>query len=147
MFPSESDSEYLSILSVFPQYYSLVLTGSNIKEYDITRMQFIIMLALARHKMLIMSKIADILSSSREQTTRAVEHLFQEGYVERLPDSLNRTHVLIQLTDKGKSVVEKCRSDVANKMKSLLEGKLSKTELDELNFHVSEIVKLLDKVM
>ncbi len=144
---TESDAEELDLLSLLPMIYSLVITGSNIKGHDITRMQLILMLALSRQNQLLMSRVAQYMSSSREQATRAVDHLVKDGYVQRLPDATNRTHVLISLTDKGTEVLKQCHRDFGARIHENVSDKLSQDEMASLRNHISEVIRLLDKVV
>ncbi len=143
----ESDAGNMDFFSLLPLVYSLVLTGSRIKDHDITRMQMILLLALSRRERLLMSRVAQFMSSSREQATRAVDHLVNAGYVERLPDSSNRTHVFIHLTFKGTELLDRCHREYCDRIREVLAGKLSVDEVDSLNGHVAEVIRILDKVV
>ncbi len=144
---TESNAEKPDFLSLLPLIYGLVLTGSRIKDHDITRMQMILLLALSRRERLLMSRVAEYMSSSREQATRAVDHLVKEGYVERLPDETNRTHVFIHLTAKGTELLDRCHVDADERIHRTMDGRLSDDEVRALGYHLSEVIRLLDKIV
>ena len=68
-----------------------------------------------------MSELAAYIVSSKEQTTRAVAPLVQEGYLERTHDESNRKLVLVRLTDSGRRIME-------HKQQELREILTAKTE-------------------
>lgn len=144
---SENDTENLDFVSLLPMIYSLVINGPSMKDHDLTRMQLMLLLALSRRERLLMSRVAEYMSSSREQATRAVEHLVKEGYVERLHDETNRTHVFIQLTPAGSKVVSECHEGFRARIRRSFEGKLSEEEVSALKGHIAETVHILDKVV
>jgi len=144
---SDKDAENLDFVSLLPLIYGLVINGPVLKNHDLTRMQMILLLALSRRERLLMSQIAEYMSSSREQATRAVEHLVKEGYVERLPDASNRTHVFIHLTPEGRDLVFKCHEEIMARARNSFEGKLSEEEIKTLRSHIAESVRILDKVI
>ena len=63
-------TEEIPLLSALPQLYSLIISCSNPKHFEITKSQLIVMVALSMHRMLTMSEVARYISSSREQATR-----------------------------------------------------------------------------
>lgn len=144
---SENDTENLDFVSLLPMIYSLVINGPSMKDHELTRMQLMLLLALSRRERLLMSRVAEYMSSSREQTTRAVEHLVKEGYVERLHDETNRTHVFIQLTPAGRKVVSECHDEFRARIRRSFEGKLTEEEVSALKGHIAETVHILDKVV
>ncbi len=144
---SEKDAENLDFVSLLPLIYGLVINAPVLKDHDLTRMQMILLLALSRRERLLMSRIAEYMSSSREQATRAVEHLVKEGYVERLPDTSNRTHVFIQLTPEGRDLVVKCHEEIRARVRRSFDGKLSEEDVLALREHIAETVRILDKVV
>jgi len=144
---SEKDAENLDFVSLLPLIYGLVINGSTMKDHDLTRMQMIMLLALSRRECLLMSRIAEYMSSSREQATRAVDHLVRDGYVERLPDASNRTHVFIHLTPEGRELVVKCHEEIRERIRRTFDGKLSEEDIQALRGHIAETVRILDRIV
>lgn len=94
------------LMEVFPLCQKVILNTVDFKELGLTRTQFSILLTLAVKSPLTMSELAVYIASSKEQATRAVAPLVNEGYLERIQDESNRKLVLVRLTSEGKSIME-----------------------------------------
>lgn len=107
MDPQLYDTPIHSLLEALPLCQNLVLNSIDLKTLKLTRTQLFVLFSLMDNDYLSMSQIAQYLASSKEQATRSVAPLADEGYVERFKDPHNRKHVLIRLTPKGKSFIQK----------------------------------------
>ncbi|MBR6084640.1 MAG: MarR family transcriptional regulator [Spirochaetales bacterium] len=140
-------TEEIPLLSALPQLYSLIISCSNPKHFEITKSQLIVMVALSMHRMLTMSEVARYISSSREQATRTVESLVGSGFVERHPNPANRTHVYVSLTDSGRELMARCRSEFMIALSERLGSHLTEEETETLRESVLQIIRLLNKVI
>lgn len=134
------------LVAALPLLYRLVLASANPKTLGLTKTQMIIMLSLAHFGSLHMSQIADFISSSKEQATRAVAPLVEEGYVYRSNDPENRTYIEIQLTAEGKAFMEQWRCRFLEQLNRRLEQGISDAEREELRQASLSMVRILSKL-
>lgn len=106
MDPQLYDTPIRSLLEALPLCQNLVLNSIDLKTLKLTRTQLFVLFSLMDNDYLSMSQIAQYLASSKEQATRSVAPLADEGYVERFKDIHNRKHVLIRLTPKGTAFIQ-----------------------------------------
>lgn len=140
---SEDRSELLSLL---PLINRTAFSVVDLKEFGYTKTQLIICIALFRCENLTMSQVARYISSSKEQATRAVAPLVDDGIAERYVDSHNRTRIHIRLTDLGKEEMMKFRSTIFKNIQTLLREKLTQEELVELWQATESMIRLLSKL-
>ena len=116
------------------------------KEFGLTKSQVIILAALHYRGSLSMSETAQFISSSREQATRSVAALCDEGILERfeLPD--NRTHVYIRFTENGEAFMRELWHKLRAELGERLETSLTPEEIETLRSSVQTTVELLRKV-
>ena len=93
-----------------------------------------------------MSEAAQYISSSKEQATRTVAVLCDNGLVERYEDSGNRTHVFIRLTDKGKEQLQQLISKFRFEIAQRLSASLSEDEIQMLEQSLHTAAVILSKV-
>ena len=92
-----------------------------------------------------MGQVAESIAASREQATRVIAPLVEEGYAERFYDETNRKLVFVRLTPKGKAFIRKEKKYVKEQLKQRF-GQLSPYELERFLGCVSEIKTILKKV-
>lgn len=144
---SEREEAELSLLTAMPRIRSLVLSCAELRESGFTKSQFMVFALLSRGERLRMSRLASYLSSSKEQATRTVAQLVEEGYVEREQDPDNRTLVYVRLADKGRELMSRWRSGIAQRIDARVEERLSVSEREELSDAVRSLSALLDKLL
>ncbi len=110
-----------ALMEVFPLCQKVILNTFDCRDLGFTKTQLSILFALTAETKLTMSELAAYIVSSKEQTTRAVAPLVQEGYLERTHDESNRKLVLVRLTDSGRRIME-------HKQQELREILTAKTE-------------------
>lgn len=89
-----------------------------------------VLVVLKRQGPTSMSSIAQALSYSKQNLTKIVDQLVEDGYVERLPDQTDRRVLNISLTEKGRSVMAERRE----RMKSRLVEDLAHLTDEELEY-------------
>ena len=134
------------LLALLPLLYKQLLSSINLKEQGLTKSQSLVLLSLASNGTLHMSQIAKYISASKEQTTRVVAALVDEGYAVRTQDLSNRTKIYIQLTDKGHALIEKWRMELAVQMYARLDASLTEDEQAELQRAAYTLIRLLKKM-
>ncbi len=145
MSESEKHADVASMLSILPQLHGLVMSCADLKEHGFTKSQLLVFAALAHRGKLNMSRVASYLSSSKEQATRAVAQLVEEGYVYREHNEDNRTMVDIRLTDKGRVLLDGWRTDLLERLAARLDAGLTEAERGELAQSLRRVTELLDK--
>ena len=81
MKPNGTAGEDLPLLQLLPLTHRMIALAAIKKEYGLTKSQGIILMALFYRGTVCMSQIADYLSSSKEQATRAVAGMVEHGLV------------------------------------------------------------------
>ncbi len=136
----------LSFLQSMVLLQSLVFSCVDRKSFPFTRTQFFIFTVLSLKDEVTMKHIAQYISSSQEQATRAVAPLVDEGYAERYIDPKNRTHVHIRLTEKGRAFLAEQRVLVSEKLLTKISASLSAEEIDALHSASLSMNQLLSEV-
>ena len=138
--------EEVPLLQLLPLTHRLIALVDIKKQYGLTKSQAVILLALFYCGTICMSQIADYLSSSKEQATRAVAGLAEHGLVERFERPDNRTHVYIRLTETGRDYVAKCCAELTRQVDQKLDAALTPEERSTLDAAAETVIALLRKV-
>lgn len=117
------------LFEVFTMSQRLILNSLDYKQARFTKYQLYLMLTLVRRKSLTMGQAASCIGCSKEQATRLVKALEEDGYVERIHCEENRKLVYIHLTGKGQEVMSCEKTAAREKLKKDLDG-LSEEEKD-----------------
>ena len=142
--------EYLDddirLLALLPLINRTILSASRIREFGYTKTQLTIFAALTLRESLTMSQVSGYISSSKEQATRAVAPLVDEGLVERFVDPENRTHIHIRLTAKGNEFMEVCRARFKKNLHAQLDDTVTPDEKAELFSAIDSLLRILGKL-
>lgn len=142
----QESSDNTQLLELFPLISKAVVSASNLKEFGYTKTQFLIFAVLSSRENLTMSQVAGFISSSKEQATRAVAPLVEDGLVERYTDPVNRTHIHIRLTGQGEEFMRQYKNRFFRNLKEKMDKKLSEEEMLELKGAVEKIICILSKL-
>ncbi len=134
------------LLTALPLFQRLAMSGFNSKHFCFTKTQFLIFSALSLSESLTMSEVAEYISSSNEQATRALAPLVTMGYVERFISSENRTRVHVRLTDAGRAFIRELRSDYYGTIKKRLDSSLSEEDEQRLHDAVDTVIEIMRKI-
>ena len=140
-------SEELSLLRTYLQLQRVVLSGIDKKQFRHTKTQFIILTVLALRGPLYMSQIAQYISSSNEQATRAVAPLADEGLVERTIHPDNRKHVYVSLSEQGREYVDETLSEVHSSAQKAILNALDSEEAEKMKDAMNVILEALSKIV
>lgn len=141
-----SSGDNTQLLTLLPLISRTVVSASNMRDFGYTKSQFLIFAALSSHGNLTMSQVAGFISSSKEQATRAVAPLVEDGLVERYTDPANRTHIHIRLTERGIDFMEQYKLRFFQKLQEMMRGKITEAEMLELKNAVEQIIRILTKL-
>lgn len=142
----EAAGDSAQLLMLLPLLNKTIISATGTKEAGFTKSQFWILTALSQREDLTMSQIAGYLTSSKEQATRAVAPLVDNGLVERWVDPKNRTKVHISLTDQGQEFVNQYKLRFRQKVQELIEEKISPQDREELNQALDTLIRILNKM-
>lgn len=142
----QESSDNMQLLALLPLISKTVVSASNIREFGYTKTQFLIFTALSSRGNLTMSQVAGFISSSKEQATRAVAPLVEEGLLERYTDPVNRTHIHVRLTEKGLEFMEQYKRRFFCALQEMMREKITETEMIELKNAVEQIIRILSKL-
>ncbi len=142
----ESSGDSSHFLSLLPLIHKTVYNALSPKELGYTKTQFLILVTLYTCEDLTMTQVASYISSSKEQATRAVAPLVDDGLVERYVDPQNRTKVHIRLTEKGLEFMNKYNTLFLDDARELMQAHLTDDELIELRKAIEVIIRLLTKI-
>lgn len=140
------DSDEVPLLAALPVIQRLIMSSFNMKTFNYTKTQLTIFSVLSQHESLTMTQIAEYISSSNEQATRAVAPLVDAGYVERFIEPDNRTKVHVRLTPAGEAYIAERTKEYYACLKKRLENSLSPQDRKELAQAVNTIINIMDRV-
>lgn len=94
-----------SLCQIIPWFRSIAYKSFNNKDFDLTRIQLHMVMALYYHGTVSMGTLAKLVGTSNEQVTRAAIKLEEKEFIIRKQDELNRRVVNISLSEKAKEIV------------------------------------------
>lgn len=109
-------------------------------------MQFFILVSLYQYEPLTMTEIADFVSTSKEQATRAVAPLVDAGFAERRVDPENRRSIHIYLTDAGRDSLHEHWRHFNEHITQLYDRYLTPEEREELGRSLHSVIRILRKM-
>lgn len=142
----ESSGDNTQLLALLPLISRTVVSASGLRGFGYTKTQFLIIAALSSRGDLTMKQVAGYISSSKEQATRAVAPLVDDGLVERYVDPVNRTRIHICLTQKGCDLMNAYKAHFFQNLQTMMADKVTKEEKLELKQAVETIIRVLSKI-
>ncbi|MGN0622029.1 MAG: MarR family winged helix-turn-helix transcriptional regulator [Porcipelethomonas sp.] len=145
MYDTDKENLTESLLRLLPVYNHCFQNFANLRSFDLTKTQLRILIILNQRSKITMGNLADSISASKEQTTRAVSPLAEKGYIFRSVNENNRRRLNVELTDKGEELLKKLRKACESQLIEAFE-KLSETETAEFLSSLNVIINTLDKI-
>ena len=142
----KSSEEDVPLLHLVPILKRIISLSEESREFGLTKSQIVIFIILHYKGSMTMSEIAQYISSSKEQATRAVAAICDQGLVERFENPENRIHVYIRFTEKGREYMSKLMEQLCARLSERLRSCLSEDELAALQTSVKTTVDILGKV-
>ncbi|MDO5445855.1 MAG: MarR family transcriptional regulator [Eubacteriales bacterium] len=136
----------IPLLHLLPLLQRIIGLTETHRKFGVTKSQIVIFIVLHYRESVTMSEIAKYISSSKEQATRAVAALCDNGLVERYEDPGNRTHVYIRFTGTGKTYMEQLIREFRTDIFERLASSLDEDDIQNLNQAVMTTVEILSKV-
>ena len=142
--PEEPRLNMLRALPLMHRLLRLVFVGERER---FTKTQFYILITLFHQSPLTMTQIGEHIGASKEQATRAVAPLANEGLVRREVSPQNRTRIYVSLTEKGRALVQDLIARCSEKLEERMDERLTAEEREALRHHFEEIALLLEKAV
>ena len=143
----ESEEPRLSMLRALPLMHRLLRLIFVGERERFTKTQFYILITLYHQSPLTMTQIGEHIGASKEQATRAVAPLADEGLVQREVSPQNRTRVFVSLTPEGRALVQELIMRCSEKLEERMDERLTAAEQKALRMHLAESAALLEKVV
>ena len=143
----ESEEPRLNMLRALPLMHRLLRLIFIGERERFTKTQFYILITLYHQSPLTMTQIGEHIGASKEQATRAVAPLADEGLVRREVSSKNRTRVYVSLTETGCALVQDLIARCSEKLEARMNERLTAEEREALRMHLSESAALLEKAV
>ena len=113
------------------------------KKYQVSAPQLNCLISLYENGPLPPSQIAKYIMVKSSTVTGIVDRLEQKGLVKRFRNSPDRRIITIELTDSGKNLAQNAPPPIQQKIIDGLK-KLSKDELDQIIFSLTQLTDMLD---
>ena len=143
----ETEEPRLSMLRALPLMHRLLRLIFVGERERFTKTQFYILITLYHQSPLTMTQIGEHIGASKEQATRAVAPLVDDGLVQREVSSRNRTKVYVSLTENGRTLVPELLEHCSEKLDAYLGERLTPQEQEALRIHLEESAALLEKAV
>lgn len=142
----ELPADDAQLLALLPLLNKTIVSCINLKDFGYTKTQFIIFFALSCRGELSMSQLAGYISSSKEQATRSVAPLVDDGMIERHIPHENRTRVYVQLTAKGQAYMDQWKTQFRRQIQELFLQRITPEEKRELEEATETLIRILRKL-
>ena len=143
----ETEEPRLSMLRALPLMHRLLRLIFVGERERFTKTQFYILITLFHRAPLTMTQIGRMIGANKEQATRAVAPLVDDGLVQREVSSRNRTKVYVSLTENGRTLVPELLERCSEKLDAYLGERLTPQEQEALRIHLEESAALLEKAV
>lgn len=143
---ADYSGEEIPLLHLLPVIHRVIRLTDAHKQYGLTKTQTVMLIALYYRESVTMGELAQYISSSKEQATRAVASLCDNGLVERFENPENRTHVYIRFTDYGREFMRQMNMRLREEIDERLAVSLTEDELMTLRQSVQTSIDILSKV-
>ncbi len=143
----ESVEPRLTMLRSLPLMHRLLRLIFTGERERFTKTQFYILITLFVRPSLSMTQICEHIGASKEQATRAVAPLADDGLVQRKVSPQNRTKVYVSLTPEGRALVQELITRCGDKLNERMDERLTPDEREALRMHLTESAALLEKVV
>ncbi len=142
----EIRNEAVSSLSqIMPWFRRIAYNSFNNKDFDLTRIQLLMVMALYYHGTVSMGTLAKLVGTSNEQVTRAAIKLEEKGFIIREQDSINRRVVNIFLSEKAKEIVRNTEYKYLQEIKKQFDD-IPIEQMRELKKSADYVLKILNKI-
>ncbi len=125
---------------------TLMLIHVNIfrhKKMPLPLNQYVLLMVISTEESLTNSKASEILKISKQQISTVTERLLEQGYISKKTDSHDRRCCLLELTEKGREIINQQNDYVRKKFEDRLH-KLTKDEQQKLAEAIHRLNRSID---
>ena len=141
MNPSSRENLSRSISQLMPSIIQGVHLGFLAKR-SITHTQFFVLVAIHSNGRCPMSRLAANMHVSSPTISGIVDRLVKGGYVQRIEDPQDRRQVVVELSGKGRQLIEQFQSAVMLRWSEVLQA-LDEKEVEAFSNVISKLRKEL----
>ncbi|MEM6398321.1 MAG: MarR family transcriptional regulator [Bacteroidota bacterium] len=112
-----------------------------LEPFDLTPKQYDILVLLEEHdpKPLSIQKVRNSLADKMSDASRLIDRLHRKGLLEKTPSSEDRRSNLVELTDKGRELLQEL-SEKYSSTDQQIDRNLDRKQLDQLNELLEKLV-------
>lgn len=132
------DAGKLADFIMFIQRSLLLDLSKVLNKGDVSFQQFFLLGYLTNEQYVTMTDISKKMGHSTAATTGLVDRLEKLGHVQRIHASDDRRKIMVQITRKGRELVERIREDIVGSLVNLMQ------DLDESE--QGALLRALDKI-
>jgi len=142
---NELDIVVRTLQESFPPLIKKMNTGDYMQEYQLTPTLSRILFTLKYHKKQSLSELGSRVGLTTSNCSRAVDRLFELGYIERNEDQNDRRRTLITLSSSGEKLITELRGKFRQEIKKHLSD-LSREDIKLLKEASQQIHRVLSKL-
>ena len=144
--PLPSETVFHTIESTIRTYRKYALKNISAQIPDMTIDQGMVLLFLNEHPEMSQKEIAELVFKDNASMTRMIDTMVQKKYLDRSINPEDRRRHKIEITNKGKEVLETLPPIIHHNRHSSLQG-ITKNELKQLEAVLNKIKTNCEKIM
>lgn len=117
-----TEAERLAEFVLFTQRSCILNLSGKLNQDKVSFPQFFLLTYMIADEYLTMSSIAQKMGHSTAAATGLIDRLQELGYVERGNAANDRRKIIVKVTDKGRRLVEKMRSEIATDLAQMMDS-------------------------
>lgn len=117
-----TEAERLAEFVLFTQRSCILNLSGKLNQDKVSFPQFFLLTYMIADEYLTMSSIAQKMGHSTAAATGLIDRLQELGYVERGNAVNDRRKIIVKITDKGRRLVEKMRSEIATDLAQMMDS-------------------------
>lgn len=117
-----TEAERLAEFVLFTQRSCILNLSGKLNQDKVSFPQFFLLTYMVADEYLTMSSIAQKMGHSTAAATGLIDRLQELGYVERGNAANDRRKIIVRITDKGRSLVEKMRTEIATDLAQMMDS-------------------------
>ncbi len=117
---NEDEARHLADFVMFSQRNCILRLSPELNQGKISFPQFFLLAYLAEEECLSMSSIARMMGHSTAAATGMVDKLQELGYLKRFTAVADRRKIMVRITEKGSTLVERMHGNIARDLADLM---------------------------
>lgn len=134
-----SQTIFYTIEKAIKEYRKFAQRNLKASVGDITIDQGLLLIFLNKYPDITQKKLGELIFKDNASITRMIELMCKKQYIERFVNKNDRRKHSLNITKKGKDILESLNTAVVNNRKEVLEG-ISEKEFIQLNTTLNKII-------